>query len=315
MKISSSSSDFKSTKEFQFLINDMEMIDTVLDIISNNATDFSHYTIIDKTPHYLYATSIVSANNTLQSIRFCASKGYMGDAFMLARKLRDTLFQYLFMLETLENKPSVEDDSIETKDLLCSDPEAFITYVEKMWNIMLNSSKSDQALAVDAWLTNELSDEEHKKVRKEFFDASKYYKLLMQNESVKDCFEKYLNTYIDDQDRILNNYTHINGITFHQANLPQYVWDKRKELYKELQIVLIGIITSFLACIVLIAPSIITSSDYVEALEMQAQPKEDSQYWIASGIQEYMDTYFPKVAPDFKKFLRDNNKYGMKIKI
>jgi hypothetical protein len=44
---------------------------------------------------------------------------------------------------------------------------------------------------------------------------------------------------------------------------------------------------------------------------MGFEPPEDSQYWVAPFIKEYIDDNITKLNPELKSFLRSNNKYGM----
>ena len=55
------------------------------------------------------------------------------------------------------------------------------------------------------------------------------------------------------------------------------------------------------------------SSDYIDNIEMGFEPPEDSQYWVAPFIKEYIDDNITKLHPELKSFLHSNNKYGMII--
>ena len=71
--------------------------------------------------------------------------------------------------------------------------------------------------------------------------------------------------------------------------------------------------TMFLAILILIEPNYIMSSDYIDCLECNIPPVIDSQYWVASGIQEYIDEFVVGIDPKLKEYLRDLNPSGMKI--
>lgn len=46
---------------------------------------------------------------------------------------------------------------------------------------------------------------------------------------------------------------------------------------------------------------------------MEVEPPEDSQYWVAPFILEYINEYIVKLHPELKAFLHYNNKFGMRI--
>lgn len=43
------------------------------------------------------------------------------------------------------------------------------------------------------------------------------------------------------------------------------------------------------------------------------QPPEDSQYFIARFVQDFIDKKVLKIHPELKQYLKDNNINGMRI--
>jgi hypothetical protein len=169
--------------------------------------------------------------------------------------------------------------------------------------------------AVIEFMKNSISEKgkDMDKLRRQFFDASKYKDILVINPIINACFDRFFSEMWKEIDRILNNYVHANGIWFITSNLPGYVVTREANPYEELLSVIRNITVMFFAFLVLIDPAIIRSSDYIDCLEMAVTPLEGSQYWVAKGFTKYIDKYVVGVSPELKKYLQENNKYGMEI--
>lgn len=48
------------------------------------------------------------------------------------------------------------------------------------------------------------------------------------------------------------------------------------------------------------------SSDYIDCLDLNIEPEEDSQYWVAPFIQEFFNKYIKIRRPDISKEILDN---------
>ncbi|MDP3443705.1 MAG: hypothetical protein Q8T08_12670 [Ignavibacteria bacterium] len=59
--------------------------------------------------------------------------------------------------------------------------------------------------------------------------------------------------------------------------------------------------------------SLISSTDYIDHLDCNLEPPEDSQYSIAGFIQDYIDIKIHKLHPELKQYLIDNNINGIRI--
>ena len=78
-------------------------------------------------------------------------------------------------------------------------------------------------------------------------------------------------------DRKLNNYVHTNGIRYLTNN---YIYqDIKVQIDKELVETLQSITDIFLSLLSIIDSIKFHSSDYLDALEMDMEPQEGSQYW------------------------------------
>lgn len=66
----------------------------------------------------------------------------------------------------------------------------------------------------------------------------------------------------------------------------------------------------FLSLLALIDSKKLQSSDYLDALEMNIEPLEGSQYWICPIIEEYMNDRFNK---KMLQYIQKNERNGMQI--
>lgn len=66
----------------------------------------------------------------------------------------------------------------------------------------------------------------------------------------------------------------------------------------------------FLSLLALIDSKKLQSSDYLDALEMNIEPLEESQYWICPIIEEYMNDRFSK---KMLQYIQKNERNGMQI--
>ncbi len=285
-----------------------------IDYLINFFNDFSELNsgrvisfITDKEFHTLNTTLIDSATQTLRSIKLCCSIGSFSDANSLVRKLRDDLILYNYILNTINSrKPFLEDD---IKELRIDNVEAF---TETLLNLKFNNNLTEDEQAVAAWFNNTVSNLARQVKKKLEFEN--YMKVLKQNENISQILIQYnLQEYWEILRKKLNDYVHNNGIVFSSQN---YVLVRDKYLATHLKNVSIRttyISSLFLVLLLMIDSSLISSSDYVDHLECDIEPPENSQYFIAPFIQDFIDSKITKLHPELKQYLKDNNINGMKI--
>ena len=69
----------------------------------------------------------------------------------------------------------------------------------------------------------------------------------------------------------------------------------------------------FLVLLILVKPNLIGSTDYIDYFDIGVEPPDNSQYWIAPFVQEFIEEYVSKINSELKVFPKYNNKYGMLI--
>jgi len=288
----------ETTEDEEFLLplkETVEQLTGMLEIISENACSQVE---VNETSNriFFYRGEIINASmNTLLSVWECCKLGFFSDAFTLLRKFRDDLLQYLFICSTIEERTIIP--VCDTKD----------------GSKISTHNKTPREKAIDTWFENTLADDDHKRVRNDFFVTSKYLAHLKKNELIFDCFAKYLEPLWERLDRDLNNYVHANGRKYIYANKPNLVSDNSFEMVERVVSTMRGIMVVFISFLMLVRGSLACSDDYVSYLDMDMTPPDGSQYRIAPGVQEFIDNDIVRVSKELKSFLNKNNKYGMQI--
>lgn len=295
--------EFKTfAEEIDYLI---EFFKRFSELISFNGRIISFFT--DKNISYLNTDLIDSSAQTLRSIKLCCSIGSFSDANTLIRKLRDDLIQYVYILSIIsDRKPFLEED---VKNFKTDNPEEF---VKSFSDIRINNVLTDNEKALSAWFSNTVSDLERPIRRKLEFEN--YMKTLKQNPSIAQALGDYkLQDYWEVLRRRLNDYVHNNGVMFAAQNSIRKN-DKNVEIHlKNINIRTSYISSFFIIVLLMVDSTLISSTDYIDHLDCNLEPPEDSQYFIASFIQDFIDRKVNKIHPELKQYLKDNNINGMRI--
>ena len=291
--------------EYKFYSYDIENIRDIFLCLSDATFSSSEVSYGRKGAYILSCQTMMSVCKTLETIDFCCFRNAYADAYTLIRKFRDDLMQYLFVLNVIQNEHGLTDKEVEQFEM---SPESMMKMIElDIATLISGERKTDAELAMEKWIYNVLENTENAMDRKNFFDASKYKAyLLSNNEKVRYIFENFFIDKWKKEDRKLNNYVHTNGIQYLMNN---YVYQdskvqKDKELIESLQ----NIVDIFLSILAVIDSIKFHSSDYLDALEMNADPQEGSQYLVCPIIVDYMNERFDSVL---LKYIQDNEGHGM----
>lgn len=287
-------------------------IDYLIEFLNNCTVLFNNsgriITFFSKEGIYTLGTELIeSSTQTLRSIKLCCSFGRFSDANTLIRKLRDDLIQFVYILNIIGiRKPFTEES---TKELKFNNSEEF---VNSILNLNFNDTLSDDEKAVTAWFDNSVSDLQNTIKKKLGIDN--YMKVLRQNDKINQILNDYnLQEYWEGLRRRLNNYVHNNGSNYSKHNIISANDKNLSTHLNNINIRTTYISSFFLVLILMIDSSLFSSTDYIDHLECDLQPPEDSQYFIANFIQEFIDNKIPKMHPELKQYLKDNNIHGMKI--
>lgn len=285
----------------EIINKELEDIYLSLEMIAMNM-DFSNglIPVNGKIRYGNFSANLYSAQSTLISVDLCMGAGHFSDAFCLLRKLRDDIMQYLFIINF--NKNSKEKEGQDAENIT---NDSFIENIISLYNNYLKQfSISKEGQAIKAWILNDL-DRKSRKV----FGASKYKKTLVDDENIKFMHNTYLESMWTKTDRILNDYVHSNGLKYLQDNY--FVMDK-EAIRNQVINVSKYIFSLFISYLSIIDARALSSSDYLDSLEMGEQPIEGSQYYVMPIITDYMKRNFPS---DLVEYIDSHNIFGMKFKV
>lgn len=103
----------------------------------------------------LHGESLQSCVQTLHNVLHCYKQGCISDASILARKYRDDLFLYLYIIEVISKRKGLTENEIN--GILGDNPneESWMKIVESLFTILASGSrKYADDLAVDSWFNN-----------------------------------------------------------------------------------------------------------------------------------------------------------------
>lgn len=299
----------------KLLKSTLDEMSDLLDIFLDNASHQIQIELNGNKTYLLQGQTINAAQHTLSSIWGCSRRACFSDAFTLVRKFRDDLIQYLFIIFTLNRVQGLTEEESKYYIGEGTDIDRIIEGLNRFADtISSGRKKKAEEKAVDSWLENTLSEDDHAKDRKQYFDASKYISILKTDKTIENCFYLHLQKLWSTIDRRLNNYVHTNGSKYIMANLPCCIYGRRKDMLIQLHSTLRDIMAIFVSLLVLIKPTYIQSCDYTDYLDIGETPPEGSQYWIASTVQHFIDTDIVRVSSSLKQFLNENNPFCMQIK-
>ena len=184
---------------------------------------------------------------TLGSVISCCESGCMADAYSLLRKYRDDLFFYLYIV--------------------------VYNTLDRETN---NATKMEAN--IERWIKNNLKD----------LKISDVLTAIGRSAQVEDAIQEYnLKDYFASIGDRLNDYVHSNGVSFYNQSVYTY---RGHTLQKQMHVLLEdmnAITITFLFLLSLCSPLSIMSTDYVDHLEFNKTPPDESQYWVAPFVNDY----------------------------
>ncbi len=297
------------TEEFKLFSEDIDYLSkffsSLSELIFLNGGIISFFSEKD---YYRLNTSLIdSSAQTLKSIKLCCSIGSFSDANTLIRKLRDDLIQYVYILNIINLRKPFREESV--KDIRTDNPEEFASSI---LNLQFNDTLTDDEQAITAWFKNSVSDLQRPIKKKLEFEN--YMKVLNQNVKINQILTEYnLKEYWETLRKRLNNYVHNNGTIFSSHNFISATDKNLATHLKNVNIRTSYISSFFLVLLLMIESFLISSSDYIDHIDNDMEAPNDSQYFVACFVQDFIDKKVSKIHPELKQYLKDNNIHGMKI--
>lgn len=237
------------------------------DLVTYNGHTF--FLVSKEKKFYMKTELIDSVVNTLLSIKLLFEHGHFSDTNVLIRKFRDDLLLYLYLIEVADRH------------------SILITQAKRV-------KHENNAVK---WMEDTLDN----------LHMSDILIYLMENNQVNVVIEKH--KLRDSWEKInsnLNSFVHANGREFSRLNYRPLTDINIKNSSKDIVYKLNYISAVFMVLLILIRPSLVSSSDYVDALTEGMSPVEESQYEVAPFIHEFIDNVIVKIHPNLKNFLKDS---------
>lgn len=212
-----------------------------------------------------YETYLISSlRSTLESIKKLLEFGTINDAYALTRKYYDSIVIHVYTSLYIEKHHSLEN-----------------LIVEKINNWLKGKEKLPDYKTMNSFIRNSESLEN-------------INKLLFPNNN-----KKYTNIRQE-----LNDHTHYNYFQYMMLNDYRVYNPKRINELSQLSIYLREIFIKHYVWMFSVKDQFMMSDDYLDYLEMDMTPPENSQYWVAPCIQNMFDEVIKKYRPDLAEELK-----------
>lgn len=218
-------------------------------------------------------TICFSLNNVMTSLELtmgsmidCCESACIADANTLLRKYRDDLFFYLYL--SVYN--SFDADSEKAKSM---------------------------AAQITRWLKNDLSD----------FQIGQVLKAVATAPQLKDAAVRYhLKESFQEIGVHLNNYVHSNGQAYYNRNVNAYRDSELAVGLRKLGNYARYMTVTFLLLLIFCSPVSVMSEDYIDYLDFNTTPPENSQYWVAPFVEHFVKENISLIDANCLEYLREN---------
>ncbi len=288
-----------------FELNDktIQEVKSVLECISDNMFSSPNIGIGYKglfiQGHELFSSAV----NSLRVIDFCISHSNYSDAYSILRKVRDDLFQGLFLYRNLRKVDVIDknltDDKIQ---------ELINVSSKKLGKLPITEKKLAATYASEAWLYNDITQKENKDIKDSFLGYNKYITYLTNVDNrLEELKSLYFKNKLEKLSRKLNNYVHGNGCIYAKNN---YSLIDTKMIRQEYLDDLCDVVSILLAFLAVIDSTTLRSVDALDALENGYEPNQNDLSSIAPVIKDFM---IRNLDESVMIYIQNNQDYNMNI--
>lgn len=236
-----------------------------------------------------------SLAGTIESSSNVLLTGRIADAYTLLRRFQENSLLHVYVMLQFEERAAEVADGLQL-DATDSDFEKVLEAVAQM------AQRGVYVEQIEDWMTG-------KKSLPELRIFSQAIKTSPGVVPLNFLFDSKRYKSISDR---CNGHVHINffrnlrlnhasaGCRAQLASLDEFAGDFR------------DLFVRHMAYVFSIHPHYMMASDYVDALECEVQPDEDSQYWVAPIVQEVFDKIVTPNRPDVTDFIRLHS--GMELR-
>ncbi len=215
-------------------------------------------------------TIINSTCITLESLINCVENARFTDANILLRKYRDDIFFFLYIICYVKDT----NDNVDEKHL---------------------DARNIAKKRINSWKRNELK-------RLYFQGMFDYIKLncfiLEEQFRIQEGFDDFKNK--------LNNYVHGNGKDYYNKRITQFDEGEFSNQLSGMAHNTAYITVAFLIFLIILAPHLITSSDYEDYLECDETPPDGVQYYVAPFVRDFILKNQEIIDKSILDYLRNN---------
>lgn len=258
----------KQNSECQQAINKLREIEKFLDEFGflMFGRDFVFVASEENTIFFSLSSVMISLELTMGSIIACCESACIADANTLLRKYRDDLFFYLY----ISVYESLDKCSEKAKTM---------------------------ATKIIRWLNNDLANFHIDQVLKAIASAPQLSDAVMKY-NLKESFQKI--------GAALNSYVHSNGYAYYNRNANTYKGNELSAELKKLEENVRYMTIVFLLLLVFCSPLSIMTTDYIDFLEVNETPSENSQYWVAPFVDQFIKENISLIDMNCLDYLREN---------
>ena len=139
------------------------------------------------------------------------------------------------------------------------------------------------------------------------FSISQVLKAIATALQLEDTVSKYhLKETFQKIGDYLNNYVHGNGFSHYNSNAVFYTQIELTDELRTLEYNARYMTVVFLLLLALCSPALVMAEDYIDYLDMKATPPENSQYWVAPFVDEFIKENLPLIDKNCLGYLRNN---------
>lgn len=258
----------KQNSECQQAINKLREIEKFLEEFGflMFGRDFVFVASEENTIFFSLSSVMISLELTMGNIIACCESACIADANTLLRKYRDDLFFYLY----ISVYESLDKCSEKAKTM---------------------------ATKIIRWLNNDLANFHIDQVLKAIASAPQLSDAVMKY-NLKESFQKI--------GAALNSYVHSNGYAYYNRNANTYKENELSAELKKLEENVRYMTIVFLLLLVFCSPLSIMSTDYIDFLEVNETPPENSQYWVAPFVDQFIKENISLIDMNCLDYLREN---------
>ena len=241
---------------------------------------------------------------TLYGIKALLTTGNIVDSFVLLRKFRDNIFLDLYLIS---KDRTAYEKKIESISKLFD-----IADTDSIDQLIKNLSSDDED--VQNWFQDKFINEQKKRIRRQIIGYSNFVKAIKgSNKSIEQLYSRFFDELLSIMDNRLENYVHSNGFTVISNEILSHPKERLCSIIKSIDRLITDLLIVYISTIILLNSTLLQSSDYVDALDMEERPINDSQYWIAPGISDFIKDNIKDINTDLFEYIKSCDNYSMKL--